>query len=73
MVFVSTVIFNRTVIAQENHDDRLVHSSRHMHSDSINQIAVDADNQFLITASEDKSIRFWSLTKERHLNAFKPP
>ena len=44
-----------------------------MHTASINRIATDADGRFLITASDDKTIRVWELPSGRLAQIIRPP
>ena len=42
-----------------------------MHTGSIYQIGVDARNRFLVTASEDKTVRVWEFPSGRHLRTIR--
>lgn len=44
-----------------------------MHTATINRIAVDAGERFLVTTSVDKTARLWSLPKGRLLQVLRPP
>jgi len=44
-----------------------------MHSATINRIGVDRQNRFLVTGSDDKTVRLWGLSSGRHLQVFRPP
>ena len=44
-----------------------------MHSAVINRIGVDAAARFLVTGSDDKTVRVWELTTGRLLRALRPP
>ena len=44
-----------------------------MHSSIISSIAVDAQNQFIVTGSWDKTVRLWELSTGRLLRIFRPP
>jgi WD40 repeat protein len=44
-----------------------------MHSSIITSIGVDAQNQFIVTGSQDKTVRLWELTTGRLLKIFRPP
>jgi WD40 repeat protein len=44
-----------------------------MHTNTIRAAAVDASNRFLVTGSEDKSIRLWDLTTGNLLKVILPP
>ncbi len=73
LLYAAAAFFVSSVVAQDNRDYRLVLTSHEMHSAPINQVAVDANNRFLITASDDKSIRLWELSTGRHLKTLTPP
>src|SRR4030042_4649661 len=44
-----------------------------MHSSIISSIAVDAQNQFIVTGSWDKTVRLWELSTGRLVKIFRPP
>jgi len=44
-----------------------------MHSTWIKCIAVDAKNEFLVTGSQDKTLRLWELSTGRLVKVFRPP
>ena len=44
-----------------------------MHTAPINRIAIDAQNQFLVTGSIDKTVRLWELSTGRPLKILRPP
>jgi len=44
-----------------------------MHSTWIKCIAVDAKNEFVITGSQDKTLRLWKLSTGRLVKVFRPP
>jgi WD40 repeat protein len=44
-----------------------------MHTSRITGIGVDAQNQFVVTGSQDKTIRLWELSTGRLLKIFRPP
>jgi len=44
-----------------------------MHSAWITCIAVDAQNQFIVTGSQDKTLRLWELSTGRLVRIFRPP
>ncbi|MCJ7784871.1 MAG: hypothetical protein MUP41_13140, partial [Desulfobacterales bacterium] len=43
-----------------------------MHSSIIPSIAVDAQNQFVVTGSWDKTVRLWELSTGRPIRVFRP-
>ncbi len=44
-----------------------------MHTAMIRRIAVDSDNRYLVTGSDDKTIRVWELSTGRLLKTIRPP
>ena len=44
-----------------------------MHTAMINRIAVDASNRFLVTGSDDKTVRVWDPATGRRLRTLRPP
>ena len=44
-----------------------------MHTSWITSIGVDAQNQFIVTGSQDKTVRLWELSTGRLLKIFRPP
>ena len=44
-----------------------------MHTAMINRIATDAAGRFLVTASDDKSLRVWELSAGRLIRTIRPP
>ena len=44
-----------------------------MHTAVINRIGVDAANRYLVTGSDDKTIRLWDLANGAWLKTFRPP
>jgi WD40 repeat protein len=44
-----------------------------MHSTWINCIAVDASNRFIVTGSQDKTLRLWELSTGKLVKIFRPP
>jgi WD40 repeat protein len=44
-----------------------------MHSAWITSIAVDAQNEFIVTGSQDKTVRLWELSTGRLVRIFRPP
>ena len=44
-----------------------------MHTSMVTGIGVDAQNQFVVTGSQDKTVRLWELSTGRLLKIFRPP
>lgn len=62
-------------IAQPDQPSRLpvLRIEAGMHSAPIKRIGVDAANRFLVSASEDKTVRVWELPAGRLLRVLRPP
>ena len=44
-----------------------------MHTSRIMSIGIDAQSQFIVTGSEDKTVRLWELSTRRLIRVFRPP
>ncbi len=44
-----------------------------MHTSVITSIGVDAQNQFVVTGSQDKTVRLWELSTGKLIRVFRPP
>ena len=44
-----------------------------MHSVWITSIGIDAQNQFIVTGSQDKTVRLWELSTGKLIRVFRPP
>ena len=44
-----------------------------MHTDTIWQISVDAEERFLLTASDDKTLRLWDLSTGELITTYRIP
>jgi len=64
----------RTTTAQTNEPSRepVLRVETGMHTAVINRIGVDAANRYLVTASQDKTIRVWELSSGRLLRVIRP-
>ena len=51
----------------------IFHIEMGMHTSIISSIGVDAHNQFIVTGSQDKTVRLWELSTGRLLKIFRPP
>jgi WD40 repeat protein len=47
--------------------------STEMHTATIRSIAADAENRYLVTSSEDKTVKVWELYTGRLLSTLRPP
>jgi WD40 repeat protein len=71
LLFVLTAQVNR---AQEREPSRepVLRIETGMHTAAIKRIGVDAANRYLVTASEDKTVRVWELPAGRLLRVIRP-
>jgi WD40 repeat protein len=44
-----------------------------MHTDVVQRIATDADNRYLVTGSNDKTVKVWELATGRLIKTLRPP
>ncbi len=44
-----------------------------IHTAMIGRIAIDAENRYIVTASDDKTVRLWELSTGRLIKTFRPP
>jgi WD40 repeat protein len=44
-----------------------------MHTSRIMSVGIDAQSQFIVTGSEDKTVRLWELSTRRLIRVFRPP
>ncbi len=44
-----------------------------MHTGPVRKLAADAENRYLATASEDKTVRIWDIPRNRLLRILRPP
>ena len=51
----------------------ILHLETGMHTATIDRIGVDAANRYLVTGSEDKTVRLWDLATGAWLKTFRPP
>ena len=55
------------------HEEPILRMEMGMHTSVITSIAGDAQDQFLVTGSQDKTVRLWELSTGRLLKIFRPP
>src|SRR5437588_4946678 len=53
--------------------DPLLRLDTGMHTAAIMRIGIDAANRYLVTGSEDKTVRVWELASGRLLRTLRPP
>ena len=71
MLFV--LIFNGRVYSSEVPKEPILRMETGMHTAPIYRIAIDAQNQFLVTGSNDKTVRLWELFTGRLIKIIRPP
>ena len=67
------LIFNGRVYSSEVPKEPILRIEMGMHTSMITGIGVDAQNQFVVTGSQDKTVRLWELSTGRLLKIFRPP
>jgi len=75
-LIISTLIFFLTLTtthADEPSSEPILRIETGMHTDAINQIGVDAAERFLLTASDDKTLRLWDLHTGNLLKTYRVP
>lgn len=61
------------VLAGEPTKDPILRIENGMHTASISRIGSDAQNRFLVTGSDDKTVRLWELPTGRLVKILRPP
>jgi len=67
------LIFNGRVYSAEVPKEPILRMETGMHTAPIFRLAVDAQNQFLVTGSSDKTVRLWELSTGRPIKILRPP
>ncbi len=65
--------FNGRLHSSELPKEPILRMETGMHTAPINSISVDAQNRFLVTGSNDKTVRLWDLLTGRLLKILRPP
>ena len=68
-----TLLFTSRVHSSGIPNDPILRMEMGMHSAWITSIGIDAQNQFIVTGSQDKTVRLWELSTGRLLKIFRPP
>ena len=71
ILLVLLVSVSLRLYAQPEEPVLMLHSD--MHSATINSVDTDAEGQFLLTASDDKTARLWNAATGQRLRTFRPP
>jgi WD40 repeat protein len=74
-LFTATLAFSQTTTAQQSEPSRepILRIETGMHTAVIKRIGLDAANRFLVTASDDKTVRVWELPAGRLLRIIRVP
>jgi len=67
------MVFSGIAGAAEPPKEPILKIETGMHTASIKRISVDDANRYLVTASDDKSVRVWELATGRLLSVLRPP
>jgi len=67
------LIFTGGVHSSGGSQEHFLRIEMGMHTSMITGIGVDAQNQFVVTGSQDKTVRLWELSTGRLLKIFRPP
>lgn len=73
ILFLSIIFLSTPLYAAEPVDTPILRLETGMHLARINRIGVDAENRYLATASNDKTIRVWGLQTGKLLRIIRPP
>lgn len=69
----SVVVPSSEVVAGEPPKEPILRLETGMHTAVIKRIAVDAANRYLVTGSDDKTVRLWDLTSGAWLRTYRLP
>jgi len=67
------LIFTGDVYSSRVLEEPVLRMEMGMHSTWIKCIAVDAKNEFVVTGSQDKTLRLWEFSTGRLVKVFRPP
>jgi WD40 repeat protein len=67
------LLFTSSVHSSRVPEEPILRMEMGMHSSWITSIGIDAQNQFFVTSSQDKTVRLWELTTGRLVKIFRPP
>ena len=68
-----TLLFTSRVHSSGISNEPFLRIEMGMHTSMITGIGVDAQNQFIVTGSQDKTVRLWELSTGRLLKILRPP
>ena len=73
LTFLFFLLIHQENCSTEPFDTPILQLETGMHTAVIRRISVDSANRYLVTASDDKTIRVWELSSGRHLKTLRPP
>jgi WD40 repeat protein len=73
ILILSLFLFDQKTLSSEVPKEPFLRIEVGMHTSIISSIGVDAQNQFIVTGSQDKTVRLWELSTGRLLKIFRPP
>jgi WD40 repeat protein len=65
--------FNGRVYSLDPPKEPILRMETGMHTAAIYRLAIDAQNQFLVTGSHDKTVRLWELRTGKPIKILRPP
>ena len=73
ILILSLFLFDQKTLSSEVPKEPFLRIEVGMHTSIISSIGVDAQNQFIVTGSQDKTVRLWELSTGRLLKIFRLP
>jgi WD40 repeat protein len=67
------LIFTDRIHSSRVPEEPMLRIEMGMHTSRIMSIGIDAQNQFIVTGSQDKTVRLWELSTGRLVRVFRPP
>lgn len=71
--FAFSLLFSANAYSGEPSKDPVLQIQTTMHTVAVKRVATDAENKFLVTSSDDKTVRVWELATGRLLKVLRPP
>jgi len=73
VLIISSVYASSVIHASEPTREPILRIETGMHTAPIRRIAIDGENRFLVTGSNDKTVRVWELSTGRLIKVLRPP
>ncbi|QWR78368.1 WD40 repeat domain-containing protein [Candidatus Magnetomonas plexicatena] len=73
IAFITAFGLNTLTSAAEPPSEPILRINTEMHTAPINRIGVDAENKYLVTASDDKTIKVWDISSGKLLQTLRVP